>query len=651
MYTYKHGGRHGVAQHLEIADDLVVVRTKDKKELDQAIKSKQGKSVLSRLTPIARFSEADVTVLQCKHDRSQLLQLRDQARAQFKQEKDIRFAGRVLRDQALGAPVVYTENFFVKFRDSLSDDDCKRVLDKHNLTIKKKVKYASNAYFVAAPEGTGLAIFQIAQDLLDEKDVELCHPELIRQVGRRAIAPQQWHLQQSVVNGKAITAHVNVNAAWEITKGKDIVIAIIDEGIDIDHEEFESAGKIIAPRDITEGNDDPRPKDRYYTEDHGTACAGVACADGKHGASGVAPEARLMPIRLVSNLGSQAEADAFEWAADHGADVISCSWGPADGQWWNPNDSTHNVMVSLPDSTRLAIEYAVNTGRDGKGCVITWAAGNGNESVENDGYASYDKVVAVAACNDRNSRSVYSDYGESVWIAFPSSDVGYAQFNHPVPQTPGIWTTDREGKAGYNPGVLNPSSPPPGDDHGNYTNDFGGTSSACPGVAGVAALILAANPDLHWNQVKDILRQASVQIDTSGGSYSADGHSPYYGYGRPDAAKAVQLARNGSTEVTYEKLAFKASTNGKLDATNSEKVFALNLPSAARVVLDGPNGVDFDLYIKKDAPPTTTDFDLRAWTASPDEALKVAPEAPGLYYILVRSYRGGGDFSLAVELE
>lgn len=650
MYTYKHGGRHGVAQHLEIADDLVVVRTKDHKELDTVIKSKEGKSILSRLSPIARFPEAGVTVLQCKHDRSQLLQLRDQARTQFKKEKDVRFAGRVLRDDGQGAPVVYTENFFVKFKDGLSEDECKKLIEKHNLQIKKKVKYANNAYFVAAPEGTGLMIFQIAQDLLDEKEVELCHPELIRQASRRTIAPQQWHLQETVVNGKTIKAHVNVNGAWEITKGKDIVIAVIDDGIDIDHEEFESTGKIVAPRDVTEKNDDPRPKDRFYTEDHGTACAGVACADGKHQASGVAPEAKLMPIRLVSNLGSLAEADAFEWAADHGADVISCSWGPADGQWWNPNDSTHNQVVSLPDSTRLAIDYAISTGRNGKGCVITWAAGNGNESVENDGYASYDKVTAVAACNDRNSRSVYSDYGESVWCAFPSNDVGYAPFNHPVPQTPGIWTTDREGEAGYNPGLLNPNSTPPGDDHGNYTEEFGGTSSACPGVAGLAALILAANPNLRWNQVKDILRQASVKIDTGGGDYNSEGHSPFYGYGRPDAAKAVQLARNG-TEVGYEKLAFKASTNGNLEATNAEKVFAVNLPATARVVLDGPGGVDFDLYVKKDAPPTTIDFDLRAWTASPDENLKVTPDAPGLYYILVRSYRGSGDFTLEVELE
>lgn len=229
-----------------------------------------------------------------------------------------------------------------------------------------------------------------------------------------------------------------------------------------------------------------------------------------------------MPIRHASSLGSQAEADAFVWAADHGADVISCSWGPADGTWWQPSDPQHNAVVALPDSTRLAINYAINKGRNGKGCVITWAAGNGNESVDNDHYASYDKVIAVAACNDRGTKSVYSDYGNANWCAFPSSDFG------PTVKTPGIWTTDRSGTPGYSTG--------------DYANDFGGTSSACPGAAGVAALVLARNPELRWDEAKDILKRCCDKIDQAGGNYNANGRSPIYGYGRLNAKSAVDLA-------------------------------------------------------------------------------------------------------------
>ena len=651
MYNYRHGGKEGSPQYLEIAEDLVVVRTKDNKSLNEAIKSKNGKTILSQLSPVVDFPEAGVTVLQSKTAQHRLVHLRDQARVQLKEEDGIRFAGKALRENKQGAPVVYTENFFVKFKDTLDEQACKKLLKEHKLTIKRKLDYAQNAYFVAAPEGTGLAIFQIAQSLLDEDEVELCHPELIRKASRRTIAPQQWHLQQTVINGKTINENVNVAEAWKITRGAGTTIAIIDDGVDIDHEEFARTGKIVAPRDIILNSDNPRPKDEYYPENHGTACAGVACADGNYKASGVAPEAKLMPVRLVANLGSQAEADAFAWAANNGADVISCSWGPTDGDWWNPNDATHNQKVSLPDSTRLAINYAINNGRGGKGCVITWAAGNGNENVENDGYASYDKVIAVAACNDRGTRSIYSDYGDSVWCAFPSSDIGYAPFNHPNPLTPGIWTTDREGRAGYNPGVLNPGATVPGDDSGNYTNSFGGTSSACPGVAGIAALIIAANPNLRWNQVKDILRRATVKIDAAGGSYNSEGHSPYYGYGRSDAAKAVELARGGKADVSYEMLEWQASAFGSLAATGTEKLFAVNLPADnATVILDGPGGVDFDLYVKKDAPPTTSSYDQRAYTSSSDETLQIISAAPGMHYILVRSYRGKGDFNLKVTL-
>jgi subtilisin-like proprotein convertase family protein len=245
-----------------------------------------------------------------------------------------------------------------------------------------------------------------------------------------------------------------------------------------------------------------------------------------------------MAIRLAAGLGSQQEANAFKWAADNGADVISCSWGPADGDWWNPNDPTHRQRTILPASTKLAIDYAIEHGRGGKGSVILFAAGNGNESVDNDGYASYEKVIAVAACNDRGKRSIYSDMGRAVWCAFPSSDMGWPAQNHPEPLTPGIYTTDRLSRLGYNMG-----SPNDGDSAGNYTNDFGGTSSACPGAAGVAALILAVNPALAWNEVKDVLRQCCQKIDPQGGEYDGNGHSRFYGYGRLDAQQAIALAR------------------------------------------------------------------------------------------------------------
>lgn len=532
-YVAHFGGRQGQALELVEGEDLLAVRLRNRTALDPAAPelanwlSEQALALLANFEVMETYPLAGVAVLHAR-TRVGTKALRDEARAALKREPMVWFAGRVLVDSIGQAPVLYTENLFIKFADDANRSAIEQVLQRFNLTLRVEASYARNAFFVTPPEGIGLEVFGLAERLLELDVVELCHPELIRRPRNRVAFDPQWHLKRTTINGRQIEAHAYVEEAWLLSQGEGVIVAVIDDGVDIDHEEFRGAGKIVAPRDVSRKVDDPRPGNN---DDHGTPCAGVAVANGQFGASGVAPKAKLMPIRLVSGLGSQHEADAFVWAAQHGADVISCSWGPADGRWWDPNDPLHRTVVPLPDSTRLAIDYAVRQGRNGKGCVICFAAGNGNESVDNDGYASYEKVIAVAACNDRGTRAAYSDYGNAIWCAFPSS--------HGAPSlTPGIWTTDRSGKLGRNPG-----HPARGDAAGHYTNDFGGTSSAAPGVAGVAALILARNPDLRWDEVRAIIKESCDRIDPEGGRYDAKGHSPYYGYGRVNARRAVELAR------------------------------------------------------------------------------------------------------------
>ena len=538
MPEVKFGKKDEPAVTLRKSDDLIAVRTRSTRSVMAGPVMSPAAAELRDGQLVLAFPEAGVEVYRVSTETGhKSLEQRKQA---LRMMPDVRFAGGVLTDDQTGEPVVYTENLFIKFVDQADPDHCRAVIREAGLTVKEELNYAPNAFFVAAPEGTGTTVFDIAMSLLDREDVEYCHPEVVRRRKFRAIAAQQRHLKSTTISSTLIAASANVKAAHQITEGAGVTIAVIDDGIDIEHLEFGATGKIVAPRDATSGTDDPRPKDLhpFFPENHGTACAGVACADGHHGASGVAPGAKLLAIRLASGLGSQQEANAFRWAADHGADVISCSWGPADGDWFNPNDPLHNQVVPLPASTKLAIDYATTNGRGGRGCVILFAAGNGNESVDNDGYASYERVIAVAACNDRGQRSVYSDYGQAVWCAFPSNDMGHQPFGHPEPLTPGIWTTDRAGPRGYNPG-----NPQRGDTAGNYTNSFGGTSSACPGAAGVAALVLSVNPELRWQEVRDILRRACDKIDPQGGEYDASGWSKYYGYGRLNAEAAVKLAQ------------------------------------------------------------------------------------------------------------
>ena len=541
MYQYKYGGKKGKSYDLVEAQDLVVVRTKDPIDLkskDCDI-SDNSKSLVSNMIPVVRLPEANVTVYKCvnKGKRS-AMGLRNTVRKTLKQEKAVKFAGRVLKDRRSGEPVIYTENFFIKLKDNVSKAKCKEIIKSCGLKIRETLGFAKNAFFAVAPKGTGLDVFQIADTLLQKKEVEYCHPELVRKKKSKAIYARQWHLKPAVINGNSINQHVNIEAAWSYNKGEDITIAVIDDGVDVQHEEFNQPGKVVFPRDTVINVDDGSPK--RFEENHGTGCAGVACASGKFKASGVAPAARLMPIRS-GGLGSLAEAKALQWATDKGADIISCSWGPADGPWWDSEAPLHFIPFDLPDSTRLAMDYAVKQGRDGKGCVIVWAAGNGNEIVDLDGYASHHQVIAVAASNDRGTRSYYSDYGNAIWCCFPSNDVHASHIPHPKPLTPGIWTTDRIGQYGENPGAREY-----GDAEGQYFAQFGGTSSACPGAAGVIALMLAANENLTWEEVKEIIKHSCDKIDTGNGDYDANGHSPYYGYGKINALLAIENALKAS---------------------------------------------------------------------------------------------------------
>jgi subtilisin family serine protease len=541
MYKVKFGGKKGKSINLVESPDMVAIRTKKDHKLEDLDMTSRSRDLMEGNTEVAEFPEASVTVRRVSPGSNDLglesttspRAHRDMARASLKEESGIRFAGRVLQDAESGEVMLYTENFFIKFHDAVSEADCLAVIEKYHLTVKNKLPFAANSYFASAAEGTGLEVFSIAEAILKEKTVEFCHPELVQE--RRFKSPShplQWHLAKTKIKGKEIDNHVNIEQAWKITKGKGITVAIIDDGVDINHPEF--SGRVVHPFDATENNEDPRPK--LDDDSHGTPCAGMACAAGlENGASGTAPESNLMPIRLRSGLGSMAEANAFAWAADHGADVISCSWGPSDGDWWDADDPLHTRVTALPDSTRLAMQYALKKGRGGLGCVILFAAGNGNENVMNDGYCSFPGVISVAACNDSGKKSVYSDFGKAIWACFPSNDFGWDDFEHPAPASEGLRTTDRLGKPGYH--------------ETDYTNAFGGTSGACPGMAGVVALVLAANPGLSQKRVKQLIRRSCKRIDPTGGKYGKNGHSIFYGYGRIDAGIAVEKAKKAKRVV------------------------------------------------------------------------------------------------------
>jgi subtilisin family serine protease len=394
----------------------------------------------------------------------------------------------------------------------------------------------------------------VARDLLARDEVEYAHPEIVHPLMLNTIHPNQWHLMHTTVNyTDEIKNSANVEAAHRVSTGRGAVIAVIDDGVDIEHPDFTEPGKIVRPGGVARMHD-ARPKGR--SQSHGTAVAGVACAPGKYHACGVAPDAKLMPFRLWflfsgASPGSIDSADAIYAAANSQADVINCSWGMAGGDWRDRDDPAHQRKLPLPANLKLAIRYAATKGRNGKGCIVVFAAGNNNVNCDRDTFASNEYVLAVAACDDRGRRSRYSCFGKSVFCAFPSSNMRDPNEWEAKPRTAGIWTT-----------TLSPNTLPfPGQAHvpftpenveRYYTDSFGGTSSAAPGVAGVVALIVSANPALRREQVMDIIRRTCDKIGDPAvegqlARYDANGHSHAYGYGRVNAERAVLLAQRSRT--------------------------------------------------------------------------------------------------------
>jgi subtilisin family serine protease len=299
------------------------------------------------------------------------------------------------------------------------------------------------------------------------------------------------------------------------SQGAGAVVAVVDEGVDVDdHPAF--TGRVLSGYPVDRADRlGPRGSTR---RPHGAKVAGLALAADPN-VTGLAPGALLLPIEvppLRVTTGHPSEAEGIRWAADHGADVICCAWAP-------PEPSPESG--ALPPHTRDAIDHCLTRGRDGKGCVIVFSAGNDGSDLALNGYASHPGVIAVGACNCHGKHPSYSGWGDALWCVFPSNDP-----HDPIGASMTYLTTAPVGS------LL--------DGEAFYTTRFGFTSAATAAVAGICALIVSANPDLTFTEVKAVLRDSCEKIDPEGGSYDADGHSPLYGYGRPDVARAVALARH-----------------------------------------------------------------------------------------------------------
>lgn len=302
----------------------------------------------------------------------------------------------------------------------------------------------------------------------------------------------QWGLENPYSSLSGID--ISASPAWEYATGKYVKIAIFDNGVDTTHVE-------LAPniRNLSYDAETGTSPSHIYG-DHGTHCAGIAAAvkDNCIQIAGVAPEATIVPISIDFSNSTDSYvryADGFTWAYQHGVDVISNSW----------HTLTENPLIDE------AIDNAFKYGRQGKGCIIVFAAGNHDDDGNWDTNVSYpancnDTILAVGAIDSIGARTSFSNYGAELDLVAPG-------FN--------IISTLPNNSYGYD----------------------SGTSMACPHVAGVAALILELNPELTVTEVNSIICSQAKKI--SGVNFNVtkpDGTwNNEFGYGLVDACSSVWI--------------------------------------------------------------------------------------------------------------
>lgn len=356
----------------------------------------------------------------------------------------------------------------------------------------------------------GVDEISLSRQLRQRPDVLWAHPDLALSPAPTALPDDpylsgQWHLENSGQGGWTAGVDIDAEAAWAVTTGAGLLVAVIDGGVQVDHPDLD----VVDGWDFVDGDADPSPDPADDDAAHGTCAAGIAAAVGDNGVgvAGVAYDAQVYGVRLLGGDTTTSDLhDALVDAVDAGAAVLSNSWGFDNGC------SAYMLWATVAE----ALDHAEEEGRGGLGAVVVFSAGNGACDNGGDGLLAHEAVIGVAASDGDDDREWYSSYGDGVDLTGPSG---------------AILTTDLTGDQGY--GSYE------GD--GDYVGSFSGTSASAPVVSGVAALMLAANPRLTAAQVRQVLCETAepIDVDSEDGAYDDQGWSPWYGCGRVNAAAAV----------------------------------------------------------------------------------------------------------------
>lgn len=459
----------------------------------------------------------------------------------------------------------YADEILVEPKDGISIQD---VLAKTGVSSITTIK--QNKFYAVLEVQSAFDACDIANTLQESGLVKYSHPNFMMPAIKDQVIPNdtyfnnQYYLRNTgqvfnpVENHFGLpNADINASFAWNTTLGNNnIIVAVIDEGLTPNHPDLPNARQVrLNGSNFVPGENanDPTPG---LNNNHGNACSGIIAAtqNNNEGVTGIAPNVRIMPIKVFgenANADDNGFAAAIDFAWQHGAHVISNSWGY--------NTDNPNFVPAIV----AAINRATTQGRGGLGCVVSFAAGNtAGHSFGNNGFIHFPAnvqtsgVLTVGASDRDDEQADYSptsDVGslnnQIIDIVGPSHRAYPPPISNIVGETLEIWTIDIPGANGYNPwnDALYPPPPTVGDilptvgaNNLSYSGRMGGTSAACPQVAAVAALILSINNNLTQQQVFNIITQSAEKV--GGYVYNTNGWCPELGNGRLNACAALTRA-------------------------------------------------------------------------------------------------------------
>ena len=413
----------------------------------------------------------------------------------------------------------------------------------------------------------------------------------------------------------------DIGTVWEDYTGRNVAVGVYDDGVEASHPDL--SGNYDASRELSLVDAAPNSG----SDGHGTSVAGIiAATENSLGGIGVAHGATITGVDYLNDAFTLSYTDYLTVMRDTARfDVVNNSWGslPSYSEYTDIGEASQQAGLE-----REALGHALETGRGGLGTILTKAAGNyANDSeaqdlgvwgnAHADGLNNLHEIITVGATGSTGYVTSYSNFGHALLLAAPAASV----------------TTDRTGSAGY--------------DSSDYTSNFGGTSAATPVVSGVIALVLEANPDLHWTDVQNVLAASASQTGSAFGAaasgyehsaWAANGadtwngggmtYSASYGYGMIDAHAAVRMA-----EVWTQIHPATGGTLASRSAGSSESVNITDLSTTeVSVTLQDDQMIIDHLYVTVDYQHSwENDLTLSLITPDGDELLLKQREGYGAH--------------------